>query len=83
MKLVELEEKEFKKFADKHEQITFHQTINWGNLKKTNGWIPHYIGAFINKKIVAGALILEKSTEGEFDNVFVLLFITYLSLLSL
>ena len=31
------EEKEFKKFADKHEQITFHQTINWGNLKKTNG----------------------------------------------
>lgn len=62
MKLVELEEKEFKKFADKHEQITFHQTINWGNLKKTNGWIPHYIGAFINKKVVAGALILEKPT---------------------
>ncbi|MGN0974302.1 MAG: peptidoglycan bridge formation glycyltransferase FemA/FemB family protein [Bacilli bacterium] len=62
MKLVELEEKEFKKFADKHEQITFHQTINWGNLKKTNGWISHYIGAMINKKIVAGALILEKTT---------------------
>lgn len=62
MKLVELSELEFKKFADKHEQITFHQTLNWGNLKKTNGWIPHYIGLEKSKKIVAGALILEKKT---------------------
>ena len=62
MKLIELKEKEFKKFADRHEQITFHQTINWGNLKKTNGWVPHYIGLEDNKKIVAGALLLEKTT---------------------
>ena len=62
MKLIELKEKEFKKFADNNEQVTFHQTINWGNLKKTNGWIPHYIGLEKNKKIVAGALLLEKHT---------------------
>ena len=62
MKLIELNEKDFKKFADKHEQITFHQTINWGNLKKHNGWIPHYVGLESNKKIIAGALLLEKNT---------------------
>ena len=34
MKLVNLTKEEFKKFADKHEQITFHQTKEWANLKK-------------------------------------------------
>ena len=38
MKLINLSEKEFKKFADKHEQITFHQTKEWANLKANNGW---------------------------------------------
>lgn len=62
MKLEVLTEKEFKKFADKHEQITFHQTPNWGELKKTNGWIPHYVGLKENNKVIAGALLLEKKT---------------------
>lgn len=62
MKLETLTEKDFKNFADKHEQITFHQTPSWGNLKKTNGWIPHYVGLVDKKKILAGALLLEKKT---------------------
>ena len=44
MKLVILNKTEFKKYADKHPQITFHQTIEWGNLKKSNGWDSYYIG---------------------------------------
>ena len=32
MKLITLTEKEFKKFADKHNQITFHQTKEWADL---------------------------------------------------
>ena len=53
--------KEFKKFADKHSQITFHQTEEWANLKLTNGWKAHYVGLKDKNKIVAGALLLAKT----------------------
>jgi lipid II:glycine glycyltransferase (peptidoglycan interpeptide bridge formation enzyme) len=61
MKLVNLSKKEFKDFADKHPQITFHQTEEWANLKKVNNWESYYIGLEKNKKIVAGALLLAKT----------------------
>ena len=62
MKLVELEEKEFEKFAYKHEQFSFHQTKEWGKLKSNNGWKSLYLGLKDDKKIVGGCLILVKST---------------------
>ena len=34
MKLEIISEEEFKEYADKSEQITFHQTVQWANLKK-------------------------------------------------
>ena len=61
MKLVNLSKEEFKKWADKHPQITFHQTEEWANLKKTNGWDAYYVGLKDNNKIKAGALILSKT----------------------
>ena len=61
MKLIKLSKEEFKKFADNHEQITFHQTEEWANLKKRNGWDSYYVGLQNGKKIVAGALILSKT----------------------
>ena len=61
MDLVELNEKEFKKIADKSEQISFHQTKNWANLKKINGWDSHYIGLKDNNKIVCASLLLSKT----------------------
>lgn len=60
MKLVTLNKEEFKKFADTHEQITFHQTEEWANLKKVNNWKPYYIGFKNQNKIIAGALLLSK-----------------------
>ena len=60
MKLRKLNNTEFKKFADKHSQITFHQTKEWGNLKEKNGWIPYYVGLEDNTRIVAAALLLAK-----------------------
>ncbi len=60
MKLVNLTKNEFKKYADNHKQITFHQTEEWANLKKVNGWKPYYIGLKEDKKIKAAALILAK-----------------------
>lgn len=62
MKLIKLNKKDFKSFADKHPQITFHQTKEWANLKKVNNWQAHYIGLENdNDEIVAGAMILSKT----------------------
>lgn len=60
MKLKEINDKEFKKIADKSEQISFHQTKEWANLKKTNGWIHYYVSLEDNKKSKACALLLAK-----------------------
>lgn len=61
MKFESLSKEEFKEFADQHPQITFHQTEEWGNLKKKNGWVPYYVGLKKGKKVIAAALLLEKT----------------------
>ena len=53
MEFVVLKENEFKKFAYKHEQASFFQTINWGKLKSENGWEMELVGVKDNKKIIA------------------------------
>ena len=60
MKLRNLSEKEFKKFADKHSQITFHQTKEWADLKAKNGWEAFYIGLDDNTVLKGAALLLGK-----------------------
>ena len=60
MKLRNLSEKEFKKYADKHSQITFHQTKEWADLKAKNGWEAFYIGLDDNTKLKGAALLLGK-----------------------
>ena len=50
MQLVEISEKEFKKVADKSPLISFHQTFEWANLKKENGWTPYYLALKDKKK---------------------------------
>ncbi|MBO5139000.1 MAG: peptidoglycan bridge formation glycyltransferase FemA/FemB family protein [Bacilli bacterium] len=60
MKLIEISKDEFKKIADNHEQITFHQTIEWANLKAKNGWKAHFLELEENKKSLGCALILKK-----------------------
>lgn len=62
MKFIKLTEKEFTNFSQNHPQLTFHQTIEWGKLKKNNNWKTHLVGVKENKKIIAGALLLEKHT---------------------
>lgn len=60
MKLTEITKEEFKKFAIKSPEITFHQTEEWANLKKKNNWQSHYIALKDKDKILAGALLLSK-----------------------
>lgn len=62
MKLVNLTEEQFKEYADKHPQISFHQTKEWGHLKESNGWQMHLVGLVDNKNVIkAGALLLSKN----------------------
>ncbi len=61
MKLVELNKKEFQKFAEKSPEITFYQTKEWASLKKKNGWYPYFVGLEHRGKIQAAAIILSKT----------------------
>lgn len=62
MKFTTLKEEEFTQFAKNHPQASFHQTINWGKLKKENGWEMHLIGVKKSNIVIAGALLLSKMT---------------------
>ena len=62
MELVKLTEKEFKKFALNHPQANFYQTVEWGHLKETNNWCIHLLGLKNKNKIVAGCMLLSKTT---------------------
>ena len=70
MKLKTITKEEFKKFADKSPQITFHQTSAWADLKKKNNWKAHYIGLEDNNKIIAASLILSKELPFVKKNMF-------------
>ena len=62
MKLKEINEKEFEKFARKHPLYTFHQTKEWAHLKEKNGWMNVYLGLFDKEKILGVSLLLYKDT---------------------
>lgn len=60
MKLETLTIKEFTNWAIKSDEITFHQTKEWADLKKRNGWKAYYVGLKDKKEIKAASLILAK-----------------------
>ena len=60
MKLIEIKKERFKEIADKSTQITFHQTSEWANLKKKNGWKAHYLEFKDKEKSLGCSLILKK-----------------------
>ncbi len=62
MKFVVLKEKEYDKFARKHPLISIYQMVNWGELKKSNSWMPHFLGIKEDDKIIAATMLLEKKT---------------------
>ena len=60
MKLEILTVKEFTDWAINNEEITFHQTKEWADLKKRNGWNSYYVGLKDKGIIKAASLILAK-----------------------
>ncbi len=60
MKLKEITEKEFEKYAIEHPLYTFHQTKEWAELKSKNGWGHVYVGMFEKNKLIGASLLLTK-----------------------
>ena len=50
---------EFRKFSEKHEQESFMQTVELGDLKEEFGNITHYVGVEDKNKLIAATLLLE------------------------
>ena len=62
MKFVEnISEDEYTKFVINHPFSHFLKSYEWGEISKTRGLIPHYVGLKQNNTLVAPARILEKS----------------------
>lgn len=58
--LEELTEKEFQEFSKTSPSRNFMETIEIGNLRKSNEWIVNYLGLKKDKKIVGATLLLSK-----------------------
>lgn len=54
-----LTKEEFNEYVANHEQASFLQTVEWGNLREIYGSIIHYLGVKKNKKIIAATMISE------------------------
>ena len=63
MIFTELTKEEFIEFSKNHPQASFYQTINWGELKKENGWTMHLIGVKEKDKVIAATLLLSKNIK--------------------
>ena len=63
MIFTELTKEEFIEFSKNHPQASFYQTINWGELKKENGWKMHLIGVKEKDKVIAATLLLSKNIK--------------------
>jgi len=60
MKLVEISSAKFKSLAEESEQITFHQTKEWGKLKEKNGWHSYFLSLEEKGKSYGCTLMLTK-----------------------
>mgnify|MGYP003571294501 CR=1 FL=1 len=63
MEFTELTIEEFKDFSRNHTQASFYQTINWGDLKRENGWVPHLVGIKKDNEVIAASLLLSKEIK--------------------
>ena len=62
MEFVELTEKEFEKFASKHEQESYMQTLDLKNFKENNNIKCYLVGVKENNKVIAATLMYSVGT---------------------
>ena len=62
MELTELSQDQFTAFFETHPQSTFLQSPCWGDLKHKNGWDVTYLGFVSKNQVIAGCMLLSKTT---------------------
>ncbi len=62
MEFKEITERQFEKYANGNELLSFYQTKEWAKLKLSNGWEHYYVGLIDKDKIIGAALLLAKIT---------------------
>ncbi len=60
MRLKEINKKEFFDFCSKQSTNNFHQSRQWAEYKRLDGWHTYFVGLDQNGKIKAAALLLSK-----------------------
>ncbi len=70
MKLVELEEKEYREFTMKH-KAHFLESYEWGLVSKYRGYKVYYLGLKDNEEIKASALVLEKKLLFSYTRIYI------------
>lgn len=60
MKLKEINKKEFFDFCSTHQTNNFHQTKEWAEYKRLEGWHTYFVGLDHNGQIKAASLLLSK-----------------------
>jgi len=58
--VTDIKEKEYTNFVINHKKSHFLQSYEWGQLSKTRGLEPFYVGLKKDGKLVATALLLKK-----------------------
>jgi lipid II:glycine glycyltransferase (peptidoglycan interpeptide bridge formation enzyme) len=70
MNFVELGVEEFRDFANNHPDKSFYQTPEIAKLREKSGWTAKYYGVKKDDKILAGSLILGKTTNFGFKTFY-------------
>ena len=62
MKFKQITDTEFQKFAAKHPNKSFFQTVEIAKLREKNGWQSHYLAVEENGKLLAATMLVSKPT---------------------
>lgn len=60
---------EWNRFVTAQPGATIYHSYEWGEIRRTHGWLPHYIALGRDGEWVAAALVLEKQLPGNFGTI--------------
>jgi peptidoglycan pentaglycine glycine transferase (the first glycine) len=61
---------EWNRFVSAQPEATIYQSYEWGEIRRSHGWEPHYIALAQDGEWVAAALVLAKKFPGALGTIF-------------
>ena len=69
--ITNIEKKEYETFVENHKHSHFLHSYAWGEVSKTRGLTPHYIGVKENNKLIAATLLLQKQLPSGYSYFYI------------